>query len=177
MALTFLLLYLLATCDAAFCGYRAAAGRNALLFKRGYYLRAMGRGILWGQLAVALAASATSLLVALSPSPGQLLEDFAQAGACLLQVYLPYGGVIGLAFIVRTLPSVDVRSLTSVVVFGPLTLIRPAVALGGVTWALYHVPRTEVAVMAGVLLAMMLLLERFLERRKGIGEAKPRPAT
>ena len=57
MALTFLLLYLLATCDAAFCGFRAAAGRNALLFKRAYYLRAMGRGALWGQLAVAVSVS------------------------------------------------------------------------------------------------------------------------
>jgi hypothetical protein len=173
MALTFLLLYLLATCDTAFCGYRAEAGWNARLFKWGYYLRAMGRGVLWGQLAVALAGSAAGLLVVSSPSPGQLLDDYAEAGGRLLQVYLPFAGVIGLAFALRTLPSVDLRSLTSVLVFGPLTLLRPPVALAGVAWALLHVPRAEVAVMTAVALPMILLLERFLYWRRAFGQTAP----
>src|SRR5262249_24125669 len=176
MAVTFLLLYLLATCDAAFCGYRAAAGRNALLFKRGYYLRAMGRGVLWGQLAVVLVGSVAGLLVVSSPSPWQLLDDYTEAGERLLQVYLPYTAVIGLAFVLRTIPSVDVRSLTSVLVFGPLTLIRPAVLLGGVAWALFNISRAEVALIAGVLLPIILLLERFLQWRKaGAGRTAESP--
>ena len=169
MALTPLLLYLLACCDAAFCGYRAAAGRNALLFKRRYYLRAMGRGLLWGQLAVAVAAALGWLLVALSSSPERVLDDYREAGERLLQVYLPYAGVIGLAFAVRAVPSVDVRSLSSVVVFGPLTLVRPLVAVAGVAWALFHVPRGEVAILAGAVLLMMLSLERLLECRAPAG--------
>src|SRR5262249_5581323 len=118
MALNFLLLYLLATCDAAFCGYRAPAGRNALLFKRNHYLRAMASGALRGQLAVALAGLAASVLVIASASPWRVLDDFARASSCLLQIYLPYAAIIALAFMMRTLPSVDVRSMTSVLVFG-----------------------------------------------------------
>ena len=168
MALTFLPLYLLATCDAAFSGYRAAAGWNALLFKRGYYLRAMVGGALWGQLAVAPAGLVAGLLAMWSHSPSQVLDDYSTAGARLVQVYLPYAGLIGLAFLLRLVPSVDVRSMTSVLVFGPLTLLRPVVAVGGVVWALFQVPRAEVAVTAAVVLAMMLSLERFLERRMRI---------
>src|SRR5262249_43521230 len=164
MALNFLLLYLLATCDAAFCGYRAAAGRNALLFKRNYYLRAMASGALWGQLAVALAGLAASVLVIASASPWRVLDDFARASSCLLQIYLPYAAIIALAFMMRTLPSVDVRSMTSVLVFGPLTLIRPIVVLTGFAWAIIRLPRVEVAIMAGVVIPMMLFLERFLYR-------------
>src|ERR1044072_1308654 len=45
----------LATRDSAFVGYREAAGRSALIRKGAYYARAMLRGALWGQAAVALA--------------------------------------------------------------------------------------------------------------------------
>ena len=79
MVLTFLILYLLATCDAAFSGYRAAAGRNGLLFKRCFYFRAMMRGVLLGQVAVVLAGSVATVLVVAAASPSQLLDDFARA--------------------------------------------------------------------------------------------------
>ena len=125
----------------------------------------MTRGVLWGQVTVILAASVATVLVVSAASPGQLLDDFGRAGARLLQIYLPYAGVIALAFSLRIVQSVDLRSLTSVLVFGPLTLIRPAVALGGAAWALVHMPRAEVAIMVGVILPMMLFLERFLNWR------------
>jgi hypothetical protein len=169
MALTLLLLYLLATLDTAFCGYRAAAGRSGLIFKGGYYRRAMRRGALWGQLAVAVAAAAGLLLVALSPAPKRLLADFTEAGDRLLEVYLPYAGVIGLAFAVRAVPSVDVRSLTSVLVFGPFTLARPVVVPAGAAWALFHVPRPGVMVMLAIIIPTMLLAEPWLDRRPNVG--------
>jgi hypothetical protein len=174
--MTFLLLYLLATCDAAFCGYRAAAGRSALLFKRGYYLRAMVRGALWGQLAVALAGLVAALLLSWSPAPGQLLGDYASAGGRLLEVYLPYAVVIGLAFGVRAVPSVDLRSLASVVIFGPMTLLRPAIVVGGGAWAVFNVPRAEVAILVGAVIPVVLFLERFLARRTASGRAEPHRA-
>src|SRR5262249_34164450 len=111
---------------------------------------------------VAIAGALGLLLVALSSDGEQLLEAYREAGERLLQVYLPYAGVIGLAFALRLVSSVDVRSLTSVVVFGPLTLIRPVVAVAGVAWALFNVPPVDVAVVAGVVLVMMLSLEQYL---------------
>ena len=61
-----LLLWFLATVDAAFIGYREAAGRNALIDKRAYYRNAMLRGAALGQIAVLLAGSLISLVVILS---------------------------------------------------------------------------------------------------------------
>ena len=54
--------YFLATLDSAFVGYREAAGRSALIRKGAYYARAMLRGALWGQAAVALAFALLALL-------------------------------------------------------------------------------------------------------------------
>jgi len=60
-------LWILATLDAAFAGYRAAAGRNGLIRKRRYYLRAMVLGAIFGQVAVALAAGIILITLTLTP--------------------------------------------------------------------------------------------------------------
>ena len=175
----FLLLYLLAVCDSAFCGYRAAAGRNALIFKRDYYAGAMRRGVLWGHGAVAIAGLGGGVLLVLASSRTELLGIFAEAGRHLLQVYLAYAGVIWLAFAFRAIPSVDIRSLTSTLIFGSFTLLRPLVVLAGAAWALFNVPRLEVTIMAAVVLPMMLSVEWFLRRRYyawGFGSASDNPA-
>ena len=165
MAIIFFLLYLLAVCDAAFCGYRAAAGRSALIFKRTYYARAMGRGALWGHVAVTIAGLVGGVLLLLSSSRTELLAIFAEAAKSLLHVYLVYAGVMWLAFAFRAIPSVDIRSLTSTLIFGSFTLLRPLVVLAGAAWALFNVPRLEVTIMAAVVLPMMLSMEWFLRRR------------
>ena len=124
---------------------------------------------MWGQLAVAVAGAVAVLLVALSSAPEQLLADFTAAGDRLLEVYLPYAGVVGLAFAARAIPSVDIRSLTSVLVFGPFTLLRPAVVLVGAAWALFRVPQPGVGVTLGMIVPLMLLMQPWLERRPNVG--------
>src|SRR5437667_1042693 len=52
------LLWLMATVDAGFIGYREAASRSALIDKRAWYRRAMLRGALFGQAAVIIAGIA-----------------------------------------------------------------------------------------------------------------------
>jgi hypothetical protein len=163
--MTFLLLYLLACFDGAFSGFRAAAGHNALICKRAYFLRAMGRGLLWAQVAVIIAAALGIVLLLMAAASTDLLDAFEAAGRCLLQVYLPYATLIGLAFALRAIPNVDVRSLTSVLVFGPFTMIRPLVAVAGVLWALLNLPRMEIGLLGAVVLPMMLSMEWFLGRR------------
>lgn len=54
-------LWLLATIDSAFIGYREAAGRNALIEKRAYYRHALFRGALIGQLAVLIVGVVTAV--------------------------------------------------------------------------------------------------------------------
>lgn len=159
---TAFLLWLLATIDAAFVGYREAAGRNALIDKRRYYRRAMLRGALFGQIAVALAAAVIGLALWFSPEPFVLLGELQTAGERMLIVYVPYALIIFLAFAARTIPSVDVKSITSTVIFGPFTLIRPVVALAGIVWGFLAAPKFAVLLLGALVLSLMLGLERVI---------------
>jgi hypothetical protein len=158
-------LYVLATLDAAFCGYRAAAGRSALVDKRAYYRRALRRGALAGQIAVVIAGLAIAAALAQAADPAALWAALRAAGGRLLAAYAPYAAVLLLAFAARAIPSVDVRSLTSTLVFGPLTLARPAVIVAGLVGALAGGPhRVSLYALAALLAILMLGLEPLLER-------------
>ena len=159
-----LVLWLLATLDAAFAGYRDAAGRNALINKRRYYRRAMLRGALMGQLAVGIAALIIALSLILSAYWRGLLQDYETAGARMLTIYLPYAFVVLLTFLVRWIPSVDLRSITSTVIFGPFTLIRPLVAVIGMGYGVFAARRMIVVAVGMIVLTMMLGIEAALSR-------------
>jgi hypothetical protein len=161
------LLWALATLDTAFAGYREAAGRSALIEKRAYYRRAMLRGAIFGQMAAAAAGAFIGAFYLISSDPARLLNDLHRAGWRMLCVYLPYAGVTLAAFLVRLVPSVDLRSLTSVLVFGPFTLIRPAVAIAGGIWAVAAAPRAEVLFLVLLVLALMLSSERIIGKLRG----------
>jgi hypothetical protein len=77
-------------------------------------------------------------------------------------IYLPYAAFILVAFIFRIINSVDIRSITSTLIFGPFTLIRPLVAVIGVAYGVVAAPRVETIVFGIVVLTMMLSLERTL---------------
>ena len=87
--MTVLLLWLLATVDSAFIGYRDAAGRNALIDKRDYYRRALLRGALIGQLAVAIVGTVAAGMLATASQPAKLFENFDLVGRRMLMVYVP----------------------------------------------------------------------------------------
>lgn len=164
LALPLSILLLLALVDGAFSGYRAAAGRDARLFKQDFYRQAMGRGVLYALGASALAGLAAGGLLALSRDPAALLAALTRAGVCLLEVYLPYAAVTAAAFAVRSVPSVDIRSAASALLFGPLDLLRPAVAVAGVLWAADSTRRPEVLALGVLVLALMLSCEGLLSR-------------
>lgn len=162
-------LWALATLDAALAGYRDAAGRSALIDKRAYYRRAMLRGALYGQVAVVIAGVNAAVLVLLSPDPHALLQELERVGSRMLIVYVPYAAIILLTFVVRAAPSVDLRSITSVLIFGPFTLIRPVVVVAGIVWGFLAAPRLETFLLCLLILSLMLTPERVLEslRRRG----------
>ncbi len=128
------LLWLLATVDSAFIGYREAAGRNALIEKKTYYRGALIRGALCGQLAVLIVGVITAIVLAGSDNARELFGKLELIGARMLLVYIPYALIILFTLSIRALPSVDIRSITSTVIFGPFTLIRPLVVLLGAVW-------------------------------------------
>lgn len=154
--------YVLATLDSAFVGYREAAGRSALIRKGAYYARAMLRGALWGQAAVALALALLALLLLRAEDRAALVHSLIGAGRRMLSVYVPYAAVVIAAFAVRAFPSVDVRSLTSTLVFGPFQFIRPVVVVAGVVWGLFAAARADVTALGLFVIAEMLLLDRWL---------------
>lgn len=160
--MTLVLLWALATLDAAFVGYREAAGRNALIDKSNYFRRALLRGTLYGQLAIVLVAVVAFGMLSISSDSNRLVADFEIVGRRMLLVYLPYAIIIGLAFSLRALRSVDIRSITSTVVFGPFTLLRPLVALGGVIWGVLAAPRLATIALGLLILSLMLSLGRIM---------------
>jgi len=169
------LLYLLATLDAALSGFRAAGGRNARIRKRGYHVRAQLRGVLWGHAGIALIVVSIVLISMLDADPAQLSADLVRACWRLHAVYLPYSLIFAAALALRIVPSVDVRSILNVLVFGPFTLIRPLVGLAGVAWAFAAVPRGQVLVIGVFGLATMLTMEPALNGWLGASRSRPFP--
>ena len=163
-------LWLLATIDSAFIGYREAAGRNALIDKRAYYRRALIRGALVGQVAVVIAGVITTIILVNSNNPGALFSKIESAGARMLTVYVPYAVILLITFLVRAFPSVDIRSITSVLIFGPFTFIRPIVVLAGAVWGVVAAPGTITIALTVLIVCLMLGLGGILSwlRSRGL---------
>ena len=126
-------LWLLGTLDAAFSGFRAGAGRNALLDKRAYYRRWLVRGALYGQAMMALIAVTVWLLS--RTDAGLWAKALAAAGRFELVMW-PFAGVVLAALLFRLIPSIDLKCISSVVVFGPCVLMRPVLVVAAVVYAL-----------------------------------------
>lgn len=163
-------LYLLATLDCTLTGFRAAAGRSGLVRKRRFVAAALGRGFWAGQLAVVAGGVPLAAWLLLSSDRAALWADLERAGGWLLQVYVPYAVIILATFVVRGIPSVDVRSITSVLFFGPLTFLRPPVLAAGLVLGVIAVPRPGLGLYAAWLLVLMLLVEPGLRRLPVAGE-------
>lgn len=155
-------LWLLATIDSAFIGYREAAGRNALIDKSVYYRRALIRGALLGQVAVLIAGVITALMLISSSNAGALFSRIESVGARMLMVYVPYALILLITFCIRALPSVDIRSITSVLIFGPFTFIRPIVVLAGAVWGIVAAPGAITIALTALIVSLMLGLGQVL---------------
>jgi hypothetical protein len=155
-------MYVLVLLDTAFSGVCAASGRNALIRKRSYYLRSMWHGALWGQPAILLGLLLVTVAVQLSTNKLQALEEAQIAGWRMATVYSIYAIIVMSTFVIRAWPSVDIRSITSTVGFGPLTLIRPVVIVLGVAYAAFSKPETPILLVAVALGLIMIPFRVFL---------------
>ena len=164
------LLWLLATVDSAFIGYREAAGRNALIKKGAYFRRALIRGALFGQLAVLIVGVITTLALVSSSDAAALFSKLEMIGARMLTVYIPYALIILITFCIRAVPSVDIRSITSVLIFGPFTFIRPIVVLAGAVWGVVGAPGAFTIALTVLIVCLMLGLSGILSwlRSRGL---------
>ena len=148
-------LHLLGTLDGAFTSYRAFASRCGLIRRRRPAAWAFARGALAAQLALGLVELGGLGLVGVTGQDPSLLLP---AGVVMLEVFGLYAAVVAVAFALRTIPSIDAQSATSLLLFGPLTLARPLVIATGVSVAVVAVPTALTAALgAAVLLASWAL--------------------
>jgi hypothetical protein len=140
-------------------------GRNALLDKRRYYQWSSVRAGLLGQ--VPIAAVTGLALVLVVTGPVGMGQQFDRAAVRLLWVGLPYAVVILAASALCALPSVTVRTAASVVVFGPLTLLRPLVAVAAVAVAVAPDPQWQLVVVGVLVVVPGVCFEPLVDRRIG----------
>lgn len=161
------LLAVLAIIDAAFAGFRAAAGRDARIFKRAYYQRAVLLGVGAGvALVLALAAITVAALV-LAPSPSALYAELLTIGARMLQVFLAYALLVVAALVLYATARRELRILATVSILGPFTLLRPLVVLVATTWGLCGGASLSAVALTVVSSASVLGLGRLVDRRYG----------
>jgi hypothetical protein len=125
-------LVLIAITDAAFSGFRSSCGRVGLVNRGRLDAIAAGRGVF------VLAVAGLILIVALAlakPSSTGLSEQFNLAGRAMLTIYVPFAFVIVLGLLVYFTLSWRHRFLAVAVLLGPLTLLRPLIAIVGLVLA------------------------------------------
>lgn len=162
--MTLLALYVLALLDGLLCGLRTSMGRCPLIRKRGYYTRALVRGLAGAQVVSMFALGALLVVGALSGHRDVLRADLESSAGRMLQVFLPYAALVLFNLALRLLPSTDIRSATSVFMLGPLTAIRPLVMVAGVVYGIFRSSLIETWLLGLFILALMLSLEFVLNR-------------
>ena len=159
----FFALAALALFDAALSGFRAAAGRSARIDKRRYYALALAKGALAGCVLALGTAGLAWLLGANASGAAEYWSAVAVAAARLshpLRPGRPRARAPSPPF--ARSPTRTRGSIASTLVFGPLTLLRPAVLVCGCAWAVGWPPRADVAALAFAACAGLLLVERGL---------------
>jgi hypothetical protein len=158
-----ILIGVLAVIDALLSAFRAAAGREGRIDKRGMFRAELVRGAGWGAAVVAANAAVVAVLVALGGAP--LWGELVAAGTRALWIFGGFATATLLALGCWFVPIYESRIVPSILVLGPLTLLRPIVIVGGLAAAVAtsRDPRVWlVAILAG---ASMLALEWHLGRR------------
>jgi hypothetical protein len=122
-------LLVLAVVDGAFAGFRAGAGRTSLVrpWHRGYYPRFVVVGGLTSLACQIPAAVCGAVLVDATAA-----EDVARvvaAATAIGEVAGLYAAVVIAAVVIWLLAGIEGRTLVSVMVLGPFTLVRPFVVL------------------------------------------------
>jgi len=163
--MTLFALYVLSLLDGLLCGARVSMGRSAVIRKRSYYVRAQLRGLAGAQIVGTVALVALILVARLSGHRALLRADLEAAAARMLWIFVPYAALVLGNILLRLIPSVDIRSATSVMMLGPLTAIRPLVMMVGVFYGISASTLWETRLLGLFILALMLLLEFALNLR------------
>lgn len=125
----------LALFDVLLSGTRAAAGRDGRIAKPPYYRAAAVRSLGAGVLVIAANALLVAALVATAPEPTAAWARMLDAGRRCVEVFAAFATLTLLAILFWFAPIRELRIVPTLVVLGPLTLIRPLVVVGGLGYA------------------------------------------
>ena len=149
-------LYLLATVLTLFVGFRDAAGRNARITKKHYYRNCVIRAFALGQAGLLPLVGLAFLLSA----DLSVIEHISNRS---VPIFLAYTSLVFITFVPYAIPNWEIKSLVTVVVFGPLTLLQPLIVIGSTLYAVIpftHHPIEVLLVCIGSLIC--LCFERVL---------------
>ena len=158
------LLTLLAVFDGALSGFRAAAGRDGRIDKRPYYRRAIAHGARAGALVVVANVAVAAVLVGTSAAPGATWTEFLRAGTTCAWIFGGFATLTLAAIALWWSPIHEYRLLATVIVLGPLTLVRPIVIIAGLAIAAARAGDPRVWIMAALAGATVLGVEGLLGR-------------
>ncbi len=158
-------LCLMALCDGALSGFRAAAGRNALVRKQQYYVRAAAHGLVAALAALAVLGATIGLTLGVAEDPAGRYEGFVAAGGRMLVVYLPYSVLVLGALAGLAIPRFEVRSVLTTLILGPSTLLRPLIIMAGAVLAGVGARDPVVASLAWLAALVVLAIEFVVARR------------
>ncbi len=151
--------------DATLSGVRAAAGRDGRIDKRSYTRAAIARGAASGVVVLAAGAALVAGLVLAAGDRAAAWSAFVDAGATCVWVFGAFATATLAALSLWACPVGEIRMLATILVLGPLTLIRPVVIAGGLVLAAVRAADARVWIAAVVAGAAMLAVERMLGRR------------
>jgi hypothetical protein len=157
-----LLLAVLAAFDLTLAGFRAAAGRDGRIHKKQLLRGAMLRGALGGLVLVAAHAVIAGVLVATGDA--STWPAFVAAARDAVIVFGVFATSTALALAFWFAPMQELRLIPTLVVLGPLTLLRPLVIVGGLAWAAVRSSEPRVWILAAIAGIFMLSAERLLGR-------------
>ena len=163
--MTVLALASLAVFDVLLSGTRAAAGRDGRIAKPPYYRTAAWRALAAGGLVVAGNAALVAVLVATAAEPATAWAAMEQAGVRCVEVFGVFATVTLIAILFWFAPVRELRIVPTLVVLGPLTLIRPLVVVGGLLYAVAGSASWRVWLAGVAAGASMIGIEHVLGRR------------
>jgi len=165
--MTVLAIASLALFDVLLSGIRAAAGRDGRIAKPPYYRAALRQSLVAGMLVVGANALLVAALVASAPDPSMAWRDLLRAGVRCVEVFGAFATLTFVAILFWLAPVRELRILPTLVVLGPLTLLRPLVVVGGLLFAVASAPGWRVWAAGTAAGVSMIGIEHVLGRGYG----------
>ncbi len=153
------LLAFLVLVDGTLCGFRAAAGRNPRIRLRDYYAASMRRGAL---VSVLVVGGFLGVAMAMRSHAADDWSALLVAADAMVLVYGVFATLVLSALALYLVGSFDFAVLSSVLVLGPFTLVRPLVIIGGAVFAAWMSQHLGAAIFCLSAGAVMVSFERLL---------------